>query len=75
VLVPKTEKLAVFLAPYNGSTLAILLLAVGSRRRAAIEQALRKANISVPISVEELDNFTCGGVRSKCSGSEHLDEV
>jgi hypothetical protein len=71
VLVPKTEKLATFLAPYSGSTLAILLLTVGSRRRAAIEQALRRANISVPISVEELDNFARESVRSKCSGSEH----
>jgi len=57
VLVPKTEKLAAFLAPYGGSTLAILLLTVGSRRRAAMEQALRKLVISVPISIEELANF------------------
>jgi hypothetical protein len=57
VLVPKTEKLATFLGPYRGSTLVILLLTVGSRRRAAIEQALRKIGISVPISVEELANF------------------
>jgi Replication-relaxation len=74
VLVPKTEKLAAFLAPYSGSTLAILLLTVGSRRRSAIEQALRKANISVPIAVEELDKFTAETVRSKCSDEEHLEE-
>lgn len=73
VLVPKTEKLAAFLAPYGGSALAILLLTVGSRRRAAIEQALRRAAISVLISVEELDNFTGESVRSKCSGSEHIE--
>jgi hypothetical protein len=75
VLVPKTEKLAAFLAPYSWSTLAILLLTVGSRRRATIEQALRKVVMSVPISVEELANFTGESVRSKCSGSKHLDEV
>jgi hypothetical protein len=57
VLVPKTENLAAFLALYSGSKRGILLLTVGSRRRTAIEQALRKANISVPISVEELANF------------------
>jgi hypothetical protein len=67
VLVPKTEKLATFLALYGGSTLAILLLTVGSRRRAAIEQELRKASISVPISVDELDVFAAGSVRSNCS--------
>ncbi len=72
MLVPKTEKLAAFLAPYGGSTVAVLLLTVGSRRRAAIEQALRKVVVSVPISVEELDNFTDESVRSKCSGEEHL---
>jgi len=73
VLVPKTEKLAAFLAPYCGSTLAILLLTVGSRRRAAIDHALRKANISVPISVEELGNFAGESVRSKCSEPERSD--
>jgi hypothetical protein len=74
VLVPKTEKLTAFLAPYSGSALAILLLTVGSRRRAAIEQALRKASIPVPISVDELGIFTARafgpGVRSR----EHLHE-
>jgi len=58
VLVPKTEKLAMFLAPYGGSTLAILLLTVGSRRRTAIELALREASVTVQIAVEELRNFT-----------------
>jgi hypothetical protein len=72
VLVPKTEKLAAFLAPYCGSALAILLLTVGSRRRAAIEHALGKAAIPVPILVAELDQFVGGSVRSKCSDSEHL---
>jgi hypothetical protein len=67
VLIPKTEKLAVFLAPYSGSALAILLLTVGSGRRAAIEQALRKAGVAVPISVEDHDGFTAGSVRSNCS--------
>lgn len=73
VLIPKTAKLATFLAPYGASTLAILLLTVGSRRRAAIEQALRKTNFSVLISIEELDDFTGDSVRSKCSGSEHIE--
>jgi hypothetical protein len=62
VLVPKTEKLADFLGPYAGSTVAILLLTVGRRRRAAIEQALEKARISVPLAVAELGQFTGEGV-------------
>jgi len=72
VLVPKTEKLAAFLATYGGSALAILLLTSGSRRRATVEQALRKASIAVSISVVELDGFVGGSVRSKCSDSGHL---
>jgi hypothetical protein len=62
VLVPKTVKLADFLGPYAGSTVAILLLTVGSRRRVAIEQALEKARISVPLAVAELGQFTGQGV-------------
>jgi hypothetical protein len=75
VLVPKTEKLADFLAPYAGSRVAILLLTVGSRRRTAIEQALGKARISVPLAVEEISKFASTPVRSECSDDEHSGEA
>jgi Replication-relaxation len=67
-LVPKTAALASFLAPYDGSPTAILLLTVGERRQRAVEQALQRAVLCLPIVVEDLHRFTAAeGVQSKCS--------
>ena len=63
VLVPKTAKLASFLQPYAGSPTAILLLTVGDRRRATIEEALRSAEVRVPVAVVLIEQFTGNGVR------------
>jgi hypothetical protein len=67
VLVPKTAKLASFLQPYTGSTTAMLLLTVGSRRRQAVEDALRQACLGLSIAVATLDAFLGDDVRSTCT--------
>lgn len=79
-LVPKTAALASFLAPYDSTPTAILLLTVGERRQRTVEQALQRAALCLPIVVEDLHRFTAAeGVQSKCSdegtGSEGVTAV
>ncbi|HXI12109.1 MAG TPA: replication-relaxation family protein [Thermoanaerobaculia bacterium] len=58
VLVPKTAKLVAFLQTYAGSTIGVLLLTVGERRRATVRESVRAARLPLPVVVEDLRDFT-----------------
>jgi hypothetical protein len=78
VIVAKTTRLAQWLASYGrDSTVAILILTLGARRRASMVAALQRASIAVPFAVGDLAIFSAPRADSAspnltlaCSGGE-----